>query len=141
MKEIESAIEFLFRRYMDNNQKLTLADFIEASEIEDNNFAELTKTQDEKDWYYFRSGTAAAGYLLYINIFKPLTMRQIINFTCIAMYAIVTYFTVQFIINSFSNADSLVSIVETLLTTLIILSVTLLAGYFCYKIVREKDTM
>jgi hypothetical protein len=49
MKEIESAIEFLFRRYMDNNQKLTLADFIEASEIEDNNFAELTKTQYEKD--------------------------------------------------------------------------------------------
>jgi hypothetical protein len=68
-------------------------------------------------------------------------MRQIINFTCIAMYAIVTYFTVQFLINAFSNADSLVSIIETLLTTLVIFAVTLLAGYFCYKIVREKDTM
>jgi hypothetical protein len=28
MKEIESAIEFLFRRYMDNNQKLTLVEKI-----------------------------------------------------------------------------------------------------------------
>ena len=68
-------------------------------------------------------------------------MRQIINFTCIAMYAIVTYFTVQFLINAFSNADSLVSIIEMALTTIIILSVTILAGYFCYKIVRETDTM
>jgi len=68
-------------------------------------------------------------------------MRHIINFTCIAMYAIVTFFTANFIINSFSNADSLVSIIETILTTLIILSVTLLAGYFCVKIITEKDTM
>jgi hypothetical protein len=68
-------------------------------------------------------------------------MRQIINFSCIAMYTIVTYFTTMFILQSFSSADSLVSIVETALTTLIILSVTILAGYFCYKIVRETDTM
>lgn len=47
---MESAIEFLFRRYMDNQQKLTLADFIEASEIEDKIIDELTKnTDDEKN--------------------------------------------------------------------------------------------
>jgi hypothetical protein len=68
-------------------------------------------------------------------------MRHIINLTCILMYAIVTYFTANFILNSFSNADSLVSIIEAMLTTLIILLVTLLAGYFCVKIITEKDTM
>jgi len=68
-------------------------------------------------------------------------MRHIINLTCILMYAIVTYFTANFILNSFSNADSLVSIIEATLTTLIILLVTLLAGYFCVKIITEKDTM
>lgn len=48
---MESAIEFLFRKYMDNQQKLTLADFIEASEIEEQNINELTKNtnQDECD--------------------------------------------------------------------------------------------
>jgi len=45
---MESAVEFLFRRYMDNKQKLTLVDFIEATEIEDNNINELTKNNDEK---------------------------------------------------------------------------------------------
>jgi hypothetical protein len=68
-------------------------------------------------------------------------MRHLINLTCIALYAIVTYFTANFIIHCFSNADSLVGIAEAILTTLIILSVTILAGYFCYKIVVEKDTM
>jgi hypothetical protein len=45
---MESAVEFLFRRYMDNKQKLTLVDFIEATEIEDENINELTKEADEK---------------------------------------------------------------------------------------------
>jgi hypothetical protein len=44
---MESAVEFLFRRYMDNKQKLTLVDFIEATEIEDENINELTKEADE----------------------------------------------------------------------------------------------
>jgi hypothetical protein len=44
----QSAIEFLFRRYMDNQQKLTLADFIEASEIEDKIIDELTKKTDDE---------------------------------------------------------------------------------------------
>ena len=69
MKEIESAIEFLFRRYMDNNQKLTLADFIEASEIEDNNINELIKNQDEKsNWYYLCSIPTATDHLLSYGI-------------------------------------------------------------------------
>ena len=46
---MESAIEFLFRRYMDNKQKLTLADFIEASEIEDKIIDELTKKTDQDE--------------------------------------------------------------------------------------------
>lgn len=33
-EETESAVEFLFRMYMDRKQKLTLADFILASDIE-----------------------------------------------------------------------------------------------------------
>jgi hypothetical protein len=68
-------------------------------------------------------------------------MKHLISLTCIVAYAIVTYFTANFILHSFSNADSLVSIVEATLTTLIILLVTLLAGYFCVKIITEKDTM
>jgi hypothetical protein len=68
-------------------------------------------------------------------------MRQIINFMCISMYTLVTYYATTFIIHSFSNADSLTNIFEVLLTTIIILAVTVLAGYFCYKIVRETDTM
>ncbi len=70
---MESAVEFLFRRYMDNKQKLTLVDFIEATEIEDNNINELTKNNDEKqDWYHIRSVSTATGYLLYTNIFQQL---------------------------------------------------------------------
>jgi hypothetical protein len=46
---MDSAIEFLFRRYMDNKQKLTLADFIEASEIEDKIIDELTKNTDQDE--------------------------------------------------------------------------------------------
>ena len=46
---MESAIEFLFRRYMDNQQKLTLADFIEASEIEDKIIDELTKNTNQDE--------------------------------------------------------------------------------------------
>ena len=68
-------------------------------------------------------------------------MRQIINFMCIAMYTMVTYYTTTFVIHSFSNADSLINIFEVVLTTIIILAVTILAGYFCYKIVKETDTM
>jgi hypothetical protein len=45
---MDSAVEFLFRRYMDNQQKLTLADFIEASEIEDKIIDQLNKNTDEK---------------------------------------------------------------------------------------------
>lgn len=33
-EETETAVEFLFRMYMDNKQKLTLADFINAYDIE-----------------------------------------------------------------------------------------------------------
>lgn len=48
---MESAIEFLFRRYMDNKQKLTLADFIEATMIEEENIDKLIselKNTEEK---------------------------------------------------------------------------------------------
>lgn len=33
-EEIETAVEFLFRMYMDRKQQLTLADFINAYDIE-----------------------------------------------------------------------------------------------------------
>jgi len=33
-EEVETAVEFLFRMYMDRKQKLTLSDFILASDIE-----------------------------------------------------------------------------------------------------------
>ena len=46
---MESAVEFLFRRYMDNKQKLTLVDFIEATEIEDENINELTKNTNQDE--------------------------------------------------------------------------------------------
>jgi hypothetical protein len=45
---MDSAVEFLFRKYMDNQQKLTLADFIEASEIEDKIIDQLNKNTDEE---------------------------------------------------------------------------------------------
>lgn len=47
---MESAVEFLFRRYLDNKQNLTLADFVEAMSIEENNIDELIKKiEDGKD--------------------------------------------------------------------------------------------
>ena len=46
---MDSAVEFLFRRYMDNQQKLTLADFIEASEIEDKIIDQLNKNTDQDE--------------------------------------------------------------------------------------------
>jgi len=45
---MDSAVELLFRKYMDNQQKLTLADFIEASEIEDKIIDQLNKNTDEE---------------------------------------------------------------------------------------------
>ena len=45
---MDSAVEYLFRKYMDNQQKLTLADFIEASEIEDKIIDQLNKNTDEE---------------------------------------------------------------------------------------------
>lgn len=37
-EEQESAVEYLFRKYMDRGQILYLSDFIEASNIEENNY-------------------------------------------------------------------------------------------------------
>jgi hypothetical protein len=37
-EEEESAVEYLFRKYMDRGQTLYLSDFIEASNIEQQNF-------------------------------------------------------------------------------------------------------
>jgi len=68
-------------------------------------------------------------------------MRKLINFICIAMYTLVAYFAVQFTINSFSSAESILHLVDILLTTAVILAVTILAGYFCYKIITTDDTM
>lgn len=68
-------------------------------------------------------------------------MRKLINFICIAMYTIVAYFATLFIIHSFSNADTMLGLVEILLTTAVILAVTILAGFFCYKIITTDDTM
>ena len=59
-------------------------------------------------------------------------MRKLINFICIAMYTLVAYFAVRFTINSFSNAESILHLVEVLLTTAVILAVSILAGYFLF---------
>jgi hypothetical protein len=40
---MKSAVEFLFRKYMDNKQKLTLADFVKATEIEEKIIDKLIK--------------------------------------------------------------------------------------------------
>ena len=40
---MKSAVEFLFRKYMDNKHKLTLADFIKATEIEEKIIDKLIK--------------------------------------------------------------------------------------------------
>lgn len=48
---MESAVEFLFRKYIDNKQMLTLADFVEAMNIEEENIEKLInelKNTEEK---------------------------------------------------------------------------------------------
>ena len=67
-------------------------------------------------------------------------MRKLINFTCIAMYTIVMYFTINFLIKSFTDIDSILRFIEVLFTSVIITITATLVGYFCYKIIREKDT-
>lgn len=67
-------------------------------------------------------------------------MRKLINFICIAMYTIVMYFTINFLIKSFTDIDSILRFIEVLFTSIIITITATLVGYFCYKIIREKDT-
>lgn len=67
-------------------------------------------------------------------------MKAIINFICIAMYTIVMYFTINFLIKSFTDIDSILRFIEVLFTSVVITIVATLVGYFCYKIIREKDT-
>lgn len=67
-------------------------------------------------------------------------MKNLISFICIAIYTLVAYYAMLFLINSFIKVDSMFTLVEVVFTSGIITIVTTLAGYFCYKIIREKDT-
>lgn len=42
-QEVETAVEFLFRMYMDKKQNLTLADFINAVDIETEQLIQASK--------------------------------------------------------------------------------------------------
>lgn len=68
-------------------------------------------------------------------------MKTIINLMTLASYALVCYFTVNFLINAFIKISGFLSGFQFILTSAIILLVTILSGYFCYKIITEKDTM
>lgn len=67
-------------------------------------------------------------------------MKNLINFTCIAVYTIVCYLAVQFVISALFKIDSITKFVEVSFVCSVIIFLILTAGMFCYKIIREKDT-
>lgn len=67
-------------------------------------------------------------------------MKNLINFTCIAVYTIVCCFAVQFVISALLKIDSFTKFVEVSFVCSVIIFLILTAGMFCYKIIREKDT-
>lgn len=68
-------------------------------------------------------------------------MRIMINLLVVITYAIICYFTFNFMVNLFNNVDSISSAFEFTATGLIVLLVNILSGYFCYKINTDNDTM
>lgn len=67
-------------------------------------------------------------------------MKNLINFACIAVYIIVCFFAVQFVISALLKIDSFAKFVEVSFVCSVIIFLILMAGMFCYKIIREKDT-
>lgn len=67
-------------------------------------------------------------------------MKNLISFVSIAIYTMVCYFVVRFMIYSVLKIDSFVSFIEVFFTFIVIMFLVLTAGIFCYKIVRDKDT-
>lgn len=68
---MKSAVEFLFRKYMDNKQKLTLSDFVKATEIEEKIIDKLIKRikdNEKQDWCHLCSVPTATRYLLHNGI-------------------------------------------------------------------------
>lgn len=67
-------------------------------------------------------------------------MKILINLATLATYAIVCYFTVCFLIHAIGKVGDFMSGIQFVLTSAIIILVTTLAGYFCVKIITDKDT-
>ena len=67
-------------------------------------------------------------------------MKNLINFACIAVYTIVCCLAVQFVISALLKIDSFTKLVEVSFVCSVIIFLILMAGMFCYKIIREKDT-
>lgn len=67
-------------------------------------------------------------------------MKFLIKLATIATYLIVCYFCINFIVYAIDRIDGFLSFTQVVLTSGIIILVTTLAGYFCVKIITDKDT-
>ncbi len=67
-------------------------------------------------------------------------MKFLIKLATIATYLIVCYFCINFIIHAIDRIDDFLSFTQVILTSGIIILVTALSGYFCVKIITDKDT-
>ena len=67
-------------------------------------------------------------------------MKLLINLATLATYAIVCYFTISFLIHALNKVGDFMSGVQFVLTSAIIILVTALSGYFCVKIITDRDT-
>lgn len=66
-------------------------------------------------------------------------MKLLINLATLATYAIVCYFTLCFLVHALGKVADFMSGVQFVLTSAIIILVTVLSGYFCVKIITDKD--
>jgi hypothetical protein len=66
-------------------------------------------------------------------------MKILINLATLATYAIVCYFTLCFLVHALGKVGDFMSGVQFVLTSAIIILVTMLSGYFCVKIITDKD--
>ena len=68
-------------------------------------------------------------------------MKNLINFFVVGMYLVVCYFTFSFIAQGIMKVDDIFSGTQFIITSSIIILVTILSTFFCYKIITEKDEM
>lgn len=66
-------------------------------------------------------------------------MKILINLATLSTYAIVCYFTLCFLVHALGKVGDFMSGVQFVLTSAIIILVTMLSGYFCVKIITDKD--